>query len=111
MINIGFHPLEVKKGIDLAAQKFLHYLDSIKTSLQNEKELFSLAMITTNKDKQISEIVTKALIESGNKCIIQIEESNIGNTELKVIHLLIRGRRGHVSSLWLSKSRIPYKFQ
>ncbi len=93
----------------MAAQKFKDYLDSIKTHLKNENELFSLAMITTNKDKQISEIVTKAVIESGNKCIIQIEESNTGYTELKVIYFLIRGRRRHVSSLWLSKSRISGK--
>lgn len=41
-------------------------------------------MITTNKDKEISQVVSQALVESNNKTIIQIEESLSGLTELKV---------------------------
>ena len=85
MINLGFHPLEVKKGIERSSKKVLDYLESIKTQLKSSEELYSLAMITTNKDKGISEVVSKALVESCNKSIIQIEESFTGLTELRVI--------------------------
>jgi hypothetical protein len=41
-------------------------------------------MITTNKDLEISEIISEALIKVGEKEIIQIEESQTGSTYLNV---------------------------
>jgi chaperonin GroEL len=40
-------------------------------------------MITTNKNQEISEVISEALIQVGEKAIIQIEESQTGYTELK----------------------------
>ena len=84
LIDIGFHPLDVKKGVDEAAKVLLEYLLKTRSFVKNKKDLMNLAMITTNKDEEISEVISQALIAVGEKAIIQIEESNTGLTHLKV---------------------------
>ncbi len=84
LIDIGFHPLDVKKGVDEAAKVLLEYLLETRSFVKNKKDLMNLAMITTNKDEEISEVISQALIAVGEKAIIQIEESNTGYTHLKV---------------------------
>jgi chaperonin GroEL len=84
MVELGFHPLEVKKGIDMASKKLLEFFEEIKIEIKNKRELFNLAMITTNHNEEISKIVSEGLISVGPKGIIQIEESPTGNTEIKV---------------------------
>ena len=41
-------------------------------------------MITTNKNEEISEIISEALSQVGEKAIINIDESQTGYTQLKV---------------------------
>lgn len=76
--------MEVKKGIEQASQKLLEYLESKRKFLQTEKDIHDLAMITTNGNTEVSDIVAKALIEAGSKIVVNIEESPTGLHELKV---------------------------
>ena len=80
--------MEVKKGIDQAAKIMVEYLQKTKAEVKNRKDLWNLAMISTNKDEEISEIITEALIAVGNKAVIQLEESQTGKNDIKVIKKL-----------------------
>ncbi len=81
---MGFHPLEVKKGIEQASKSLIDYFEKTKSYVKTKQDLWNLAMITTNKNKEISEVISEALIQVGEKAIIQIEESQTGFTELKI---------------------------
>lgn len=84
MISLGFHPLEVKKGIQQASKSLIDYLEKTKSYVKTKQDLWNLAMITTNKNREISEVISEALIQGGEKAIIQIEESQTGATYLKI---------------------------
>jgi chaperonin GroEL len=84
MIDLGFHPMDVKKGIELASKALVDFLDKIKVKIRSYNDIYNLAMITTNKNDQISTVVAKALNSMGTKGIIQLEESNTADTELIV---------------------------
>jgi chaperonin GroEL len=101
LIDIGFHPIEVKKGIEFAAKKMIEYLEEIKIKIKTHKDLFDLAMITTNQNVEISEIVSEALSKVGLKGLITLEESQTGNTQLKVYRI--------VSILYLDWGRNVFK--
>lgn len=83
-MDIGFNPMEVKKGLEFASKKFLEYLEEKRATVKDKKDIYNLAMVTTNNNEEISDIVSKALEVSGNKAVINIEESQTGLTELKV---------------------------
>lgn len=85
MVDIGFHPLEVKKGIEIASNTFIQYLENMKKVIVNKKELHNLAMITTNRDTNVSDIVSEAIFQLGVDGLIEIEESPTGLTELLIL--------------------------
>lgn len=75
----------MKRGLNYAAARFIEYLESVCKPITRKDELFSLAMITTNSNEEISMIVSEALITLGINGIINVEESNLGNNQLIVI--------------------------
>jgi chaperonin GroEL len=82
LVSLGFHPLDIKKGIDQAANELIKELSNIKVFIKKKEDLYSLAMITTNKNIEISEIITEAVINLGITGIISLEESPSGENRL-----------------------------
>jgi len=66
----------------------IKYLEEIKFKISCHKDLFNLAMITTNQNLEISEIVSEALSKVGLKGLITLEESQTGSTQLKVNYIV-----------------------
>ena len=84
MVNNGFHPIDLKKGIEYAGKLTLNFLENTKRKINKKSEVYDLAMITTNKDTIISEIITEALLKTGTNGFLNIEESPTGITDLMV---------------------------
>ena len=82
MVNNGYHPIDVKKGIEFAGKVLLQFFEKTKKKINKREDIFNLAMITTNKDK----IITDSLIKTGLNGFLNIEESPTGLTELLVIN-------------------------
>jgi chaperonin GroEL len=82
LVDIGFHPLDIKRGIDHSLNVFLKELDKNKVRIRNKTDLQNLAMITTNKNKEISEIVSEAILTLGVSSMISLEESPTGDNKL-----------------------------
>jgi len=78
--------MDMKKGLNIAASKFLDYLESLSKPIRTRKELMNLAMISTNNHVEISELISDALIELGVTGIISIEPSPNGLNQLIVKH-------------------------
>ncbi len=89
MVNNNYHPIDIKKGIELAGKILIKFFDETKRKVTKKEDIFNLAMITTNKDKIISDIITESLIKTGLSGFINIEESPTGLTELLVISYFI----------------------
>jgi chaperonin GroEL len=89
MVNNNYHPIDIKRGIELAGKILLEFLEKTKKKVTKKEEIFNLAMITTNKDKLISDIITESLMKTGLNGFLNIEESPTGLTELLVIEIFI----------------------
>ena len=59
-------------------------MEKSRKKISNKEEILNLAMITTNKDSEISEIVTESLMKTGINGFLNIEESPTGLTQLLV---------------------------
>lgn len=84
MVNNKYHPIDIKRGIELAGKILLEFLEKNKIKITKKEEIFNLAMITTNKDRLISEIITDALMKTGLNGFLNIEGSPTGLTDLLV---------------------------
>ncbi len=83
-MDAGYHPIEMQRGLNFAASKFIDYLESCTKPITRKEELYNLAMITTNNHEDISMIISEALITLGKNGIINVEDSNIGINQLIV---------------------------
>ena len=83
-MEAGYHPIEMKRGLNFAAARFIEYLENCCKPVTKREELYNLALITTNNHEDISMIISEALITLGINGIINIEESNIGINQLIV---------------------------
>ena len=77
--------MDMKKGLNIAASKFIEKLETLARPIKTRKDLMNLALISTNNHIEIAEIISEALIELGVSGIINIEESPNGLTNLIVI--------------------------
>ena len=86
--------MDIKRGMNIAAAKFIDRLEEFAKPIETRKDLMNLAMISTNNDFEISEVISTGLIELGVSGIINIEQSMNGFSELIVIIFIIKISKG-----------------
>lgn len=99
---------KVKKGMDYATQEVIDKLNYFKTNITTKEELYNIAMISSNSDSNISEIVSDIIDEYGVESNITIKRSPVD--ELKVEkHNGIVIDRGYYTPALLDKQGDKYK--
>lgn len=96
---------EVKKSLDLAVEDITDLLEhNAKTvSIEDIKELESVALISSNGDKMVAELVTKALTKAGKEASITIENAITSESTIDHTNGL------HIASPWIAKEFVNMK--
>lgn len=84
MINRGYHPLVIKKGLDYACELAIKYIENKAIPITTEQEIINLAEVATNYDKLTARIVAEAVIRAGKHGVINIEEGSTFENQLHV---------------------------
>jgi chaperonin GroEL len=85
MINRGYHPLAIKRGLDHACNLAIKYIEDRAIPVTREEEIVKLAEVATNYDKHTARIVADAVIKAGKHGVINIEEGSTFENQLHVI--------------------------
>ena len=72
-----------KKGLNLAKDKVIEYLDKNKYEIKNEQDLVNIATISANGDEKLGDIVAKAYNKVGKDGVVLIEETKDRDTYLE----------------------------
>jgi len=76
VLNTGkVNAISLKRGLDLALDFSLKHLDKLKTKSSSLKTLKNIANISTNGDKEISDLVVDAIKKVGKNGTIKVEET------------------------------------
>ena len=73
LIEAGYNPISVKRGIDKAKQEILEFLDLVSEPLEEQEMIFKAAMVATNYDRHLSTVIAEAVEMKGKEGIIHIE--------------------------------------
>lgn len=85
VLNAGIsNPVDIKRGIEKGIEDVINYLNEIATPVTDE-DVYSVAMIATNGDKEISEKISEAILRVGADGLIAVEESNSTETQLELV--------------------------
>ncbi|MDA7704482.1 chaperonin GroEL, partial [Candidatus Pelagibacter sp.] len=102
-VTAGMNPMDVKRGIDAA-------VDHVKTSLiasakkvKDTDEIAQVGTISANGDKEIGNMIAKAMQKVGNEGVITVEEAKGVETELDVVEGM-QFDRGYLSPYFITNA-------
>lgn len=84
--NKAYNSVEVKKGMESALSDVVDFIkDGISKPVTDKSQLYQIATISANGDKEIGQLVGRALDEAGLDGAVTVEESKTGETYLDVV--------------------------
>lgn len=84
-IKHNVKPIYVKRGIDIAVEKVVEEIRKVSTPISSMTEISNIALISSNGDKNIAEIVTKAVTSVGENGTIMVENSSTDKNTVEIV--------------------------
>ena len=99
----GQSPMTIKRGIDKSVEAVVAELKKIARPTQSDHEIEQVGTISANADKEVGEILARAMSEVGKDGVITVEEAKGFATELKVVEGM-QFDRGYLSPYFVTNS-------
>ena len=99
----GQSPMTIKRGIDKSVEAVVAELKKLARPTQSDQEIEQVGTISANADKEVGEILARAMSEVGKDGVITVEEAKGFATELKVVEGM-QFDRGYLSPYFVTNS-------
>jgi chaperonin GroEL len=100
-VAAGANPMDLKRGVDLAVNAVINELKSKAKKVTSSEEIAQVGTISANGDKEIGEMIAKAMQKVGNEGVITVEEAKALETELDVVEGM-QFDRGYISPYFIT---------
>jgi chaperonin GroEL len=102
-VAAGMNPMDLKRGIDLAAEAVVEDLKRNSKKLTSNDEIAQVGTISANGDPEIGRLLAEAMKKVGNDGVITVEEAKSLETELDVVEGM-QFDRGYVSPYFITNT-------
>ena len=102
-VAAGMNPMDLKRGIDLAAEWVIEDLKSRSKKVSTSEEIAQVGTISANGDKAIGDMIAKAMDKVGKEGVITVEEAKSLETELDVVEGM-QFDRGYLSPYFVTNA-------
>merc|ERR1711965_320942 len=102
-VTAGMNPMDVKRGIDAAVDHVKTSLISSAKKVKDSDEIAQVGTISANGDKEIGNMIAKAMQKVGNEGVITVEEAKGIETELDVVEGM-QFDRGYLSPYFITNA-------
>jgi len=102
-VEAGMNPMDLKRGMDKAVEAIVEELKSRSKKVVSNAEIAQVGTISANGDKEIGDMIAKAMEKVGHESPITVEENKSLETELEVVEGM-QFDRGYLSPYFVTNA-------
>ncbi|HXZ02199.1 MAG TPA: chaperonin GroEL [Stellaceae bacterium] len=102
-VAAGLNPMDLKRGIDQAVEAVVEDVKKRSKKVSTNDEIAQVGTISANGEREIGEMIAKAMQKVGNEGVITVEEAKSLETELDVVEGM-QFDRGYLSPYFVTNA-------
>src|SRR5579875_2076891 len=102
-VAAGLNPMDLKRGIDRAVEAAVEDIKKRSKKVSTNDEIAQVGTISANGEREIGEMIAKAMQKVGNEGVITVEEAKSLETELDVVEGM-QFDRGYISPYFITNA-------
>jgi chaperonin GroEL len=99
----GRNPMDLKRGIDKAVGVVVEEIKNASKKVSANSEIAQVGSISANGDKEVGDMIAKAMEKVGNEGVITVEEAKTLETELEVVEGM-QFDRGYLAAYFVTNA-------
>jgi len=102
-VAAGMNPMDLKRGVDMAVQAVIEDVKKRSRSINTNEEIAQVGTISANGEREVGEMIARAMEKVGNEGVITVEEAKSLETELDVVEGM-QFDRGYLSPYFITNA-------